>query len=266
MSSARRFFVGGNWKCNGTRESNSKLISELNQSSIPSKDVIEVVICPVALHLESVSKAVRPEIVVGAQNCWVESKGAFTGEISPSQIKDLGIDWVILGHSERRDIFQENDDLISRKTSLALKTGLSVIACVGEHKEEREAMKTEEVVFRQLKAIAANVAADQWKSVVIAYEPVWAIGTGLTATPDMAQEVHIAIRKWLKENVSAEVANATRVIYGGSVKGANALDLAKMPDIDGFLVGGASLIGAEFLTIINSVSAKQKTWSPLSHL
>jgi len=255
---ARRFFVGGNWKLNGTKESNAKLVAELNAGSIPS-DKVDVVIAPVALHLESVSKLIRPEIWVGAQNCFAESKGAFTGEISTDQIKDLGLNWVILGHSERRDIFHESDEFIGKKVAHALKTGLNVIACVGEHFEEREAGKTEEVIYRQLASIASQTHGEDWKKVVIAYEPVWAIGTGKTATPEIAQEVHGQIRKWLKDTVSAQVSEATRIIYGGSVKAANANDLATQKDIDGFLVGGASLIAPEFLSIINSVHSKKNS-------
>jgi len=169
-------------------------------------------------------------------------------------IKDCGIPWVIIGHSERRDIFKESSEFIGKKVGYALSVGLKVIACVGEHIEEREAGKTKEVIFAQLKAIAAHVK--DWKDVVIAYEPVWAIGTGKTATPEIAQEVHVAIRQWLHDTISASVAASTRIIYGGSVKGNNSDDLAKQADIDGFLVGGASLIGAEFITIINSASKK----------
>lgn len=164
-------------------------------------------------------------------------------------LKDIGIEWVILGHSERREIFRETDDEIGLKVAHALKAGLKVMACIGEKLEEREANKTTEVVVRQLAAIAKHVS--DWTNVVIAYEPVWAIGTGKVATPDQAQEVHKDIRAWLKEKVSAEVAEATRIMYGGSVNGGNAATLAKEEDIDGFLVGGASL-KPEFVTICNA--------------
>lgn len=164
-------------------------------------------------------------------------------------LKDLGIEWVILGHSERREFFKESDEEIGAKVAHALKTGLKVMACVGEKLEEREANKTTEVVFRQLAAIAKQV--EDWTNVVVAYEPVWAIGTGKVATPDQAQEVHKAIRGWLKENVNAQVAEATRIMYGGSVNGGNAATLAKEEDVDGFLVGGASL-KPEFVTICNA--------------
>ena len=164
-------------------------------------------------------------------------------------LKDLNIDWVILGHSERREIFKESDEEIGQKVAHALKAGLKVMACVGEKLEEREADKTTEVVFRQLAAIAKHV--QDWTHVVIAYEPVWAIGTGKVATPQQAQEVHKDIRGWLKKNVSAHVAESTRIMYGGSVNGGNAATLAQEEDVDGFLVGGASL-KPEFVTICNA--------------
>eukprot|EP01114_Cavostelium_apophysatum_P015940 TRINITY_DN444_c0_g2_i1.p1 TRINITY_DN444_c0_g2~~TRINITY_DN444_c0_g2_i1.p1 ORF type:complete len:255 (+),score=77.56 TRINITY_DN444_c0_g2_i1:402-1166(+) len=251
----RLFFVGGNWKCNGTRGEVDKLVKELNDGKIPSEDKVEVVVAPPFLSIDHVLKTIRKEIKVSAQNSWSETKGAFTGEVSAEMILDAGLNWVILGHSERRDIFHESDELIGKKVAHALKVGLKVIACVGEHIEEREAGKTNEVVQRQLKAIAQQVN-NQWDKVVIAYEPVWAIGTGKVATPQQAQEVHADVRKWLADNVSAEVAQSTRILYGGSVKAANANELASQADIDGFLVGGASLIGAEFVSIINSANQK----------
>eukprot|EP00126_Sphaerothecum_destruens_P002039 Sdes_comp15485_c0_seq2m4405 len=167
-------------------------------------------------------------------------------------VLDLGCEWVIIGHSERRDIFGESNELIAEKIQYALSKGLQVIACIGEHLEERNANKTKEIIFKQLAAISAKVK--DWKNIVIAYEPVWAIGTGVTATPDQAQEAHADIRKWLEANVNAATASSTRIIYGGSVTGANCKDLAKKSDIDGFLVGGASL-KPEFVNIINSKSS-----------
>ena len=164
-------------------------------------------------------------------------------------IKDCGCEWVILGHSERRNVFGEPDQLISEKVAHALKSGLKVIPCIGEKLEDREQNKTQEVVFNQMKAILPSIT--DWKNVVIAYEPVWAIGTGKTATPEQAQEVHAQLRQWLKDNVSAEVAESCRIIYGGSVSPANCQELAKMGDIDGFLVGGASL-KPDFVQIINA--------------
>lgn len=190
-----------------------------------------------------------PKIAVAAQNCYKVTNGAFTGEISPGKIKDLGTTWGgVLGHSERRYIFGKSDQLIGQKVSHALSAGL------GDHLhgaklEEREAGITEKVVFEQTKAIADNVK--DWSKVVLAYEPVWAIGTGKTATPQQVQEVHEKLRGWLKSNISEGVAQCTRIIYGGSVTGATCKELASQPDVDGFLVGGASLM-PEFVDIINA--------------
>jgi len=211
---------------------------------------VEVVVAPPSIYLESVSQSLRKDFSVSAQNCCSESKGAFTGEISAEMIKDCGFNWVILGHSERRDIFGESDELVSKKVAHSLEVGLSVIACIGEHLAEREAGKTLEVVSKQMKALAEKIK--DWTKVVVAYEPIWAIGTGKVATPEQAQEVHLELRNWLAKNVSEQVANETRILYGGSVNGQNCVELAKKPDVDGFLVGGASLKGNEFGTIINS--------------
>ncbi|KAF6023991.1 TPI1 [Bugula neritina] len=164
-------------------------------------------------------------------------------------IKDIGLNWVIIGHSERRHVFGESNELIGEKVAHALSEGLSVIACIGEQLSEREAGNTNQVVFEQTEAISKHIK--DWSRVVLAYEPVWAIGTGKVATPDQAQEVHSDLRKWLSDNLSVDVALSTRIIYGGSVNAANCKDLAKQPDIDGFLVGGASL-KPEFSEIINA--------------
>lgn len=243
----RRFFVGGNFKMNGTQTFLKNLIDNLNAGQLD--DNVEVVIAPPALYLDQCRKQVRKEIGVAAQNAFNATSGAYTGEISPEQLKDLSIEWVILGHSERREIFKESDDFVASKVAFALKSGLKVIACIGEKLDEREAGKTFEVVTRQLQSIAKVV--NDWTNVVIAYEPVWAIGTGKVATPLQAQEVHEFIRKWLKENTSEATAENTRIIYGGSVNASNAAELAKQADVDGFLVGGASL-KPEFVTIVNA--------------
>lgn len=232
---------------NGDKASITELSKTLSAGPLdPNTEV--VVGCP-APYL-TLARSLLPETIgVAAQNCYKVPKGAFTGEISPAMLKDLGLGWVILGHSERRAIFGETDELIAEKVAHALAEGLKVIACIGETLQEREAGQTEAVCFRQTKAIAAQVK--DWSNVVIAYEPVWAIGTGKTATPEQAQEVHAALRKWFAENVSADVSNAIRIQYGGSVTAANARELAAKPDIDGFLVGGASL-KPEFIQIVNA--------------
>ncbi|RWS17639.1 triosephosphate isomerase-like protein [Dinothrombium tinctorium] len=244
----RRFFVGGNWKMNGNKKSIDEIIAFLTEG--PLDPEVEVVVgCP-SVYLDYVhSKLSLKNVEIGAQNCYKEAKGAFTGEISPAMIKDVGGTWVILGHSERRHKFGENDQLIAEKIKHALDEGLKVIACIGETLEEREAGKTTDVVFTQMKAIANTVK--DWDKVVIAYEPVWAIGTGKTATPEQAQEVHEQLRKWLVDNVSKAVSEGTRILYGGSVTGSNCKDLAAKQDVDGFLVGGASL-KREFVDIVNA--------------
>jgi len=243
----RKFFVGGNWKMNGTKESINKIVDFLSEGQLdPNCEVVVGVPPP---YLDYCRSKLPKNIGVAAQNCYKAEKGAFTGEVSAAMIKDCGCEWVILGHSERRNVFGETDQLIGEKVGFALKSGLRVIPCIGELLEEREAGKTTEVCFRQLKAIADNVT--DWSRVVIAYEPVWAIGTGKTATPEQAQEVHLAIRGWLGENVSAKVAEETRILYGGSVSAANCRELAACPDIDGSLVGGASL-KPDFIQIINA--------------
>ncbi|KAK6916681.1 Triosephosphate isomerase [Dillenia turbinata] len=259
LRTLRKFFVGGNWKCNGTKESISKLVADLNSAKL--EDDADVVVAPPFLHIDEVKSSLTERIEVSAQNSWIGKGGAFTGEISAEQLKDIGCKWVILGHSERRHVIGETDEFIGKKAAYALSQGVKVIACIGELLEEREAGKTFEVCFQQMKAFASkfsySYAVPSWDDIVVAYEPVWAIGTGKVATPVQAQEVHVAVRDWLKKYVSAEVAAKTRIIYGGSVNGGNCADLAKQEDIDGFLVGGASLKGPEFATIVNSVTSKK---------
>ncbi|KAI8997193.1 triosephosphate isomerase [Pilobolus umbonatus] len=244
---ARKFFIGGNWKMNGSVKDVADLIKLLNNFEVPSD--VEVVIAPPALYVDRVNQGIKKDIKVAAQNAYIKASGAYTGEISPQMLKDLGIDWVVLGHSERREYFHESDELVGEKVAFALAADVSVIACIGEKLDEREANITNEVVARQMKAIANKVK--DWTNVVVAYEPVWAIGTGKVASPEQAQDVHAFLRDWLRENVSEEAADNTRILYGGSVNGSNCKTLAGKPDIDGFLVGGASL-KPEFGTIILS--------------
>ncbi|KAJ3692780.1 hypothetical protein LUZ60_011875 [Juncus effusus] len=253
MAGSGKFFVGGNWKCNGSKESITKLVSDLNGATLESD--VDVVVAPPFIYIDQVKSTLTDRIEISAQNSWIGKGGAFTGEISAEQLLDIGCKWVILGHSERRHIIGENDEFIGKKAAYALSQNLKVMACIGELLEEREAGKTFDVCFKQLKAFADSIT--NWDNVVIAYEPVWAIGTGKVATPQQAQEVHVAVRDWLKTNVSPAVASATRIIYGGSVNGGNCAELAKQEDIDGFLVGGASLKGPEFATIVNSVTSKK---------
>lgn len=246
----RGFFVGGNWKMNGSVASITEICNNLNNVAVPENTRVVVGASP--CYLTTTKAAITNEkIAVSAQNCYKAEKGAFTGEVAPEMLKDLGINWVILGHSERRHVFGETDELIGEKVKKALSVGLNIIPCIGELLTDREANKTEEVVFAQMKAIADNVPADSWDRVVVAYEPVWAIGTGVVATPEQAQDIHEKLRAWIKDNVSAEVAEKLEILYGGSVNGKNCKDLAGRPDIDGFLVGGASL-KPEFADIINA--------------
>lgn len=251
----RTFFVGGNWKCNGTTSSIKDLCAEwkskTNNGSKYDDKPVQVVIAPPALYALPTKDLLPTNFQVALQNCWTGKPGAYTGEIAAEMLADTGIEWVIIGHSERRSlpIIKENDKTVAIKTAYALDQGIGVIACIGELLEEREAGNTMEVNQRQLATIAAHVT--DWSKVVIAYEPVWAIGTGKVATPQQAQEVHAFLRSWLTQNVGSEVADSIRIIYGGSVKPANAIDLARQPDIDGFLVGGASL-KPDFISIIDA--------------
>jgi len=232
---------------NGNKDEIKQIVDTLNKAAL--NDNTDIIVSPPACYLEYTKGLASSKIHVAGQNSYKVAKGAFTGDMSPQMLLDVGADWVILGHSERRNVFGEDDSLIAEKVAFALEAGLEVIACIGEKLEEREAGKTEEVVFKQMQAIAAKVS--NWEKVVVAYEPVWAIGTGKTATPQQAQDVHAQLRNWLKEKVSETVANSTRIIYGGSVTGGTCRELAQSPDIDGFLVGGASL-KPEFIEIINA--------------
>jgi glyceraldehyde 3-phosphate dehydrogenase len=245
-SSARKFFVGGNWKCNGSLAQATDLVNMLNTAPIPAS--VEVVVAPSAIHAAEVKRSLRGDVRVSGQDVWTQGNGAFTGETSAEMLKDVGAEYTLVGHSERRQKGESNE-VVAAKAAYALANGLGVIACIGETKTQREAGQTLAVVTEQLDAYAAEIK--DWSRVVIAYEPVWAIGTGLTASPEQAQEVHASIRTWLKQKVSASAADSTRVIYGGSVSASNASELSQKADIDGFLVGGASL-KPDFIKIINA--------------
>jgi|Transcript_16411 triosephosphate isomerase len=253
LEGQRKYLIGGNWKCNGTLESAKKLIAVLNAAG-PIPAHVEVVVATPLIHIPLALETLRTDIEVSGQNAGLNvGMGAFTGETCVSQLKDIGCSWVVLGHSERRQGFGmagEDNDLVAQKVKVAVEAGLKVMFCIGEKKEEREAGVTLEVCAKQMAPAAALLSEDQWANVAIAYEPVWAIGTGLTATPEMAQDTHAGIRAWVSDNVSPKVASEIRIQYGGSMKGANAKDLLAMPDIDGGLIGGASLT-ADFFNIIN---------------
>lgn len=241
----RRPLVAGNWKMHGTRTSVAELIDGLRQLALPIG--VDVAVLPPCLYLNQVMQGLEASAVtVGAQNCAVEPmQGALTGEVAASQLSDAGCAWVLVGHSERRQILGESDAVISRKFAAAQSCGLIPVLCIGETLEQREAGKTLEVVGRQLGSVIEDLGVGAFSRAVVAYEPVWAIGTGLTASPEQAQEVHAAIRAQLTAE-SAEVASGIRLLYGGSVKAANAAELFGMPDIDGGLIGGASLNADEF--------------------
>lgn len=251
----RKLLVGGNWKQNGTIKF-AKDFSEnvLNKAKF-DKNKVEVVVAPSTIHLLTAKNALTSGVQVAAQNISQYKNGAYTGELSAEMLNDAGIFWTILGHSERRHIFGETDKIIGEKVKFALDHKLKVIACIGEKLEERESGKTQAVNERQLSAIREKVS--DWSDIVIAYEPVWAIGTGKTASPDQAQEVHEQLRSWLKSNVSADAANQTRILYGGSVTEKNAAELIQKKDVDGFLVGGASLKEG-FLDIIKAANDAKK--------
>mmetsp|Transcript_7143 Transcript_7143/g.9679 ORF Transcript_7143/g.9679 Transcript_7143/m.9679 type:complete len:270 (-) Transcript_7143:272-1081(-) len=251
----RAYLVGGNWKCNGTVESVKELIKVFNEAGpIPAN--VEVAVCAPFIHIPLCLELLRDDIAVGAQNAGVNEKpGAYTGEICASQLVDIGCTWVCIGHSERREGFEmvgEDNELVAKKVKVCLDAGLKVMFAIGEKKEERESGVTLEVCAKQLEPAAKLLSKEDWANVAIAYEPVWAIGTGLTATPEMAQETHAGIRQWMSDNVGADVASAIRIQYGGSMKGANAKDLLAQPDIDGGLIGGASL-KADFFNVVNGI-------------
>ena len=236
----RKLLVGGNWKCNGTVDFSRSFPSNVLKTLSFNQSKVEVVVAPNNLHIGAAQQALAgSQVQLSAQNCSLYGNGAFTGETSATMLKDFGLNWVILGHSERRHVFGESDQVVASKVKAALDQDLNVMACIGEKLDEREAGQTNAVNARQLQAIREEV--EDWSKIVIAYEPVWAIGTGVTASPEQAQEAHDNLRAWLRSNVSAEAAEQTRILYGGSVTDKNADELIGKPDVDGFLVGGASL-------------------------
>ncbi|HWB07889.1 MAG TPA: triose-phosphate isomerase [Pirellulales bacterium] len=246
----RRFFIAGNWKMNLNRQQAVELAKGVAAGAQKFPQV-ELAVCPPAVYLEAVGQVLAgSEVGLGAQNMYHEASGAFTGEISAAMLVDVGCRYVILGHSERRHLLGETDEQINRKVLAALSAGLTPIVCVGELLREREAGETGEVIRRQFEGSLAGIAADQMKKIVIAYEPVWAIGTGKVATPEQAQEVHLDLRKLIATRYNADLAQTVRIQYGGSVKPSNAGELLSQADIDGALVGGASLKADDFLGIV----------------
>ncbi|HIV03589.1 MAG TPA: triose-phosphate isomerase [Candidatus Spyradosoma merdigallinarum] len=248
---SRKILIAGNWKMNKTATEAVELAKPIIEA-IGNQNDIDVLMCPPFTSISAVSELIGNSTVrVGAQNMSDKASGAYTGEISAAMLRDLQVSYVILGHSERRSYYGETDAFINRKVLACLENNLKPVLCVGETLEEREAGKVEEVIKTQLVGGLANVPADKAESVVIAYEPVWAIGTGKTATPEQAQEVHAFIRKELI-GLLGQVGNAIRILYGGSMKPANADELLAKPDIDGGLIGGAALVAKDFLALIES--------------
>ena len=242
----RRTLVAGNWKMDASVEDTRALLAGIRDAGEQSCEI--AVFPPFPYLTQAVELTVGSAIQVGAQNCADQDSGAFTGEVSAAMLSDIGASMVILGHSERRSLYGETDAVVLEKTKKALTSGLIAVVCVGETLNERQKGEEEVVVGRQLNLLLQELSDADWKNIVIAYEPVWAIGTGETATPEQAQAMHAYIRRLLAGR-SAEIAQDTRVLYGGSVKAANAVELFSQPDIDGGLVGGASLDVAEFLGI-----------------
>lgn len=249
----RRKLIAGNWKMNTTLHSGTALARDVLAGVSQAMDKVDVLICPPFPYLIPVVEAVRgSKLAVGAQNAYFENPGAFTGETALEMLLDVGCKSVILGHSERRHVLGENDKLINKKVLAARKHKLQAILCVGELLAERENGKTKHVLDTQLAGGLAEVTEEMLQDVVIAYEPVWAIGTGQTATPDQAESAHAHIRRWLETRFSKQVAAQTRILYGGSVKASNAEALLSKPNLDGALVGGASLKPEEFLPIVEA--------------
>lgn len=254
----RSLFIAGNWKMNPSTREAAIALAEGVKAGVGQEAEVRVALCPPSVFLHAVDQVLEGSpIGLGAQNMHWKPEGAFTGECSGAMLHDAGCTHVILGHSERRHGMGETDAQVNAKLHAALGVGLIPIVCVGETREEREAGQTEDVVQGQLVGSLAGLSSAQMAGIVLAYEPVWAIGTGLTATPEQAQEVHFFIRKWLTENFDEATAERVVVQYGGSVKADNASDLLARPDIDGALVGGASLKTADFLGII--VAARSAT-------
>ncbi len=248
----RKTIIAGNWKMNKTAAEAKAFIEEF-KPLVAGIDSVEIVLCPVFTALTSaVEAAAGSNVKIGAQNIHWAENGAYTGEISAAMLKETGIDYVIIGHSERRQYFGETDETVNQRLNAALAADLIPMVCIGELLEEREGGKTESVLDTQLKGGLAGISKDDMAGIVVAYEPVWAIGTGKTATPEMAEDTHAYIRKVLTEMFDAETAEKVRIQYGGSMKGANSAELVAQADIDGGLVGGAALEPASFAELITN--------------
>jgi len=251
----RKPIIGGNWKMN-TDVGEARTLAKALVQTIIDPDPVEVVICPPFTNLLPVQEILAPSpLMVGAQDVFWEMRGAFTGEISPSMLTSVGATYVIVGHSERRHILDESSEIVNRKARAAFASDLNVILAVGETEYERAQNETERVLNDQLERSLADIPSSVLDRLVIAYEPVWAIGTGLTATPDQAQDAHSFVRTWVETRYGSETAEAMRIQYGGSVNASNAAELFAKPDIDGGLIGGASLKPDEFASIVRAMQA-----------
>jgi len=253
---ARKFWIGGNWKCNGVKTSNTELVEQLNQSKHSYNDV-NVVVCPTPIHLVPVSQILNLEkYAVCAQNVGHQGLGAHTGEIALAQLQDAEIMWTLVGHSERRDGGESNELVGEKVKACQAMEKMNVCICFGEKLEDRESKNTMAVCQAQLVPCIEKVT--DWSRVVLAYEPVWAIGTGKTATPEMAQATHSELRKFIADKVSPDVASKVRIVYGGSLNDKNADGLLSQPDIDGGLIGGAALVADKFTAVIAAASKLSK--------
>ena len=250
----RKNIVAGNWKMNMNLQEGLKLAKEIENYYSDKPGNTGVILCTPFIHLAEVAGVLKSgKVKLGAQNSASEASGAYTGEVSPAMIKSTGAQYVIIGHSERRTYYHEDDQLLNRKTTLAIATGLEVIFCCGEVKEERESGKHFDVVKKQLENGLFTIPAEDFKKVIIAYEPVWAIGTGLTATPEQAQEMHKYIRGLVSGKYGKEIAEDLTIQYGGSCKPSNAAEIFSKPDVDGGLIGGAALKKEDFCAIVDAM-------------
>ena len=253
--STRKAIIAGNWKMNKTRPEAKELLEAIKPLVANAEGNVEVIACVPFTNLETaVNTTAGSNVKIGAENVHFEKSGAFTGEISADMLTELGVEYVVIGHSERRQYFGETDETVNKRTAAALAAGLKPIVCVGELKWERECNITEEVIARQIKLDLWNVSAEDVKKTVIAYEPVWAIGTGKTATAEQAEEIHAFIRSRIAAKFGDEVAEDMTILYGGSCKPSNAKELFAQPDIDGGLIGGASLVAEKFAAIVKAAS------------
>lgn len=249
----RKKVVAGNWKMYKDKSESIELISGLKEKLSKFNSNVEVIVCPPFTSIETAKELLKDSVIhLGAQNMHFEIEGAFTGEISAKMLKSFGVEYVILGHSERRAIFEEDDKMINKKVLKALSAGLKPIFCIGETLEERENNKTFDVVTRQLIEGLSNISHQHFNEIIVAYEPVWAIGTGKTATPSQAEEVHKYLRQLMEKKIGSSIAESMQIVYGGSVKPDNAKELFSQPNIDGGLIGGACLKADSFYDVINS--------------